>query len=261
MGVITLSKRSCLLTALMSPGYKAVMSTVRAALIAVFIWSVVMGFVSATRNRYQAAISMDYSQAVEQGKVALNPAAKIKRLTEYNQKEAFLSIDEEVRLRKAIKKLCPQFLPAFTIAIDTGMRASEQFRLKWTQVDLERGSVALPKTKSGKPHRIKLTPDALAAFKELKERKNDTPLVLPNDEGRPFNPVLVEAGLRGRFTWHDLRHAFASRLVEAGVDLRTVAAMMNHSTIQMVMRYAHLAPDHHQDAIDRLTAATAKVKR
>lgn len=50
--------------------------------------------------------------------------------------------------------------------------------------------------------------------------------------------------------WHDLRHTFGSRLSMAGVDLRTIAALMGHKTIQMTMRYAHLSPKHNLNAVE-----------
>lgn len=66
-----------------------------------------------------------------------------------------------------------------------------------------------------------------------------------------FNPAVKAAGLNA-FTWHCLRHNFASRLVMAGVDLRTVQELMGHKTIQMTVRYAHLAPKHQLAAVQRL---------
>ena len=66
-----------------------------------------------------------------------------------------------------------------------------------------------------------------------------------------FDPSVAHAGLRD-FTWYCLRHTFASRLVMRGVDLRTVAELMGHKTIQMTMRYAHLAPAHALAAVERL---------
>ena len=54
------------------------------------------------------------------------------------------------------------------------------------------------------------------------------------------------------FHWHDLRHTFASRLVMAGVDIRTVQELMGHKTIQVTLRYAHLAPQHQLEAVQRL---------
>jgi site-specific recombinase XerD len=68
-----------------------------------------------------------------------------------------------------------------------------------------------------------------------------------------FEPAVEKAGLED-YTWHCNRHTFASWLVMAGVDIRTVAQLMGHRTIQMTMRYAHLAPDHNQSAVDRLAS-------
>jgi len=70
-----------------------------------------------------------------------------------------------------------------------------------------------------------------------------------------FDPVLKDAKISG-FTWHCLRHTFASRLVMAGVDLRTVQELMGHKTISMTVRYAHLAPKHTLTAVERLDAST-----
>jgi site-specific recombinase XerD len=65
-----------------------------------------------------------------------------------------------------------------------------------------------------------------------------------------FDRAVSEAGIKD-FTWYCLRHTFASRLVMVGVDLRTVAELMGHQTIQMTMRYAHLGPAH-TSAVERL---------
>jgi integrase len=70
-----------------------------------------------------------------------------------------------------------------------------------------------------------------------------------------FNAAFEEAGLR-EFTWYCLRHMFASRLVMAGVDIRTVAELMGHRTIQMTMRYAHPQPAHSLAAVEKLVTTT-----
>jgi len=59
-------------------------------------------------------------------------------------------------------------------------------------------------------------------------------------------------------TWHSLRHTFASRLVMAGVDLRTVAELGGWRTLAMVQRYAHLSPDHLTAAVERLVEVSRK---
>ncbi|MGA9063410.1 MAG: site-specific integrase [Terracidiphilus sp.] len=66
-----------------------------------------------------------------------------------------------------------------------------------------------------------------------------------------FATALEQAGIEG-VTWHTLRHTFASRLVMAGVDLKTVQELMGHKTIAMTARYAHLAPTHKQQALETL---------
>ena len=71
----------------------------------------------------------------------------------------------------------------------------------------------------------------------------------------PFSCISVAIVCR-LFRIRNSRHTFASRLVMAGVDIRTVGQLMGRSTIQMTMRYAHLAPEHSQMAVDRLVPSS-----
>ena len=66
-----------------------------------------------------------------------------------------------------------------------------------------------------------------------------------------FETAVEKAALQD-YTWHCNPCTLASRLVMAGVDIRTVARLMGHSTIQMTMRYSHLAPEHTETAVERL---------
>jgi integrase len=65
-------------------------------------------------------------------------------------------------------------------------------------------------------------------------------------------PTALEEAKINTHSWHCNRHTFARRLVMTGVDLRTVAELLGHRTLQMVMRYSHLAPEHQELAVDRL---------
>lgn len=216
---------------------------------------------AATRNRYQAAFSLLYRVAQDNGKVQLNPASRIKRKLEDNGRIRFLSDKEEARLASAIRESWPHYLPHFLISLHTGARRREQFSLEWEDVSLSRKIITLRHTKNGKPRSVPLNAVALAAFNELKPAKAHGPVFL-NTEGNPmrsardwFEPAIEKAGMKD-YTWHCNRHTFASRLVMAGVDIRTVAHLMGHSTIQMTMRYSHLAPEHTQAAVDVLVSSS-----
>ena len=73
-----------------------------------------------------------------------------------------------------------------------------------------------------------------------------------------FEPAIGRAKIRA-FSWHCLRHTFASRLVMAGVDLRTVQELMGHKNISMTVRYSHLTPKHTLAAVELLAGAIPEV--
>jgi integrase len=214
-----------------------------------------------TRNRWQATFSLIFRVGVDNEKIEKNPAARIRRKTEGNGRVRFLSEAEEKRLSKAIEGRFPEFLPHFLLSLHTGMRMSEQYGLHWNQVDFERRQLHLMKTKNGDPRVIPLNAVALDALGQLKgkEAQPGTSPVFPSVRTGDalqgsrgwFSTALDEAKVPD-YTWHCNRHTFASRLVMAGVDLRTVAELLGHRTLQMVMRYSHLAPEHQTSAVDRL---------
>ena len=132
------------------------------------------------------------------------------------------------------------------------MRKSERYRVEWPDVDFINRILTVRRSKNGELRHIRLNQIALGAFGVLRSRHPGRLYVFTNDAGERllnskhwFDPAVAEAGIED-LTWHSLRHTFASRLVMAGVDLRTVQVLMGHKTIQMTMRYAHLAPEHQQ---------------
>jgi integrase len=192
---------------------------------------------ASSRNRWQATFSLIFRVGIDNEKIERNPAARIRRKTEDHGRVRFLSEEEEIRLREAIERRFPEFLSHQLLSIHTGMRMSEQYSLRWNQVDFDRRQIHLPKTKNGRPRTIPLNAVALAALRQLhgagKIRGNDPvfPSVRSGDtlQGSRgwFPTALAEAEIEG-YTWHCNRHTFASRLVMAGVDLRTVAELLGH---------------------------------
>jgi site-specific recombinase XerD len=190
--------------------------------------------------------------------IKYNPARLVNRRREDNARVRWLLSDEEKRLRAVIEAKWPEHLPEFEIALHTGMRRSEQYSLMWPDVDFPNRVITVRRTKNGEVRHIKLNQIALAAFGKLFARSNGVGYVFTNSRFEHllnsrhwFEPAIEEAGIAD-FTWHCLRHTFASRLTMAGVDLRTVQQLMGHKTIQMTCRYTHLAPEHQLAAVERL---------
>jgi site-specific recombinase XerD len=73
-----------------------------------------------------------------------------------------------------------------------------------------------------------------------------------NDLRKALSRGLKAAGVTRHIRFHDLRHTAASHLVMAGVDLRTVGAILGHKDPKVTQRYAHLAPEHLKEAMEKL---------
>ncbi len=218
----------------------------------------------ATVNRYKALISLVFRLGIENGKVKENPASLVKHRQENNARVRWLSSEEEVRLRAVISETCPEHLPELDLALHTGLRRSEMYGLAWENVNLSRRVLSIPRSKNGETRHVPLNSTALAALAELRKRSDGTGAVIRNLQGEPlarsrywFERAIRTAKIRG-FTWHCLRHTFASRLVMAGVDIRTVQELMGHKTISMTVRYSHLAPKHTLAAVERLSGAISE---
>jgi site-specific recombinase XerD len=217
-------------------------------------------FSPASFNRYRACLSMIYREAMRAGWTEKNPARLMKAKKEPNGRIRYLTSDEDKRLRKVIAKSYPDFLIEFEFSIRTGARLSEQFALKWSEVDLEQKRITFLKSKHGGDRHVSLSPTIRAALKAHHKVTGKRVYVFVSQAGKPFkrSPIrhwfdeALEAAKIPDYTWHCNRHTFCSRLIMAGVGLKTAQELMGHKTIQMTARYAHLAPEHLQDAVDSI---------
>jgi integrase len=223
----------------------------------------------ATMNRYKTSLSRALQLALVSGHVTRNVARLIPSRQENNKRVRWLKDDEEKRIVETIQKNCPTQLPAFMVALHTGMRKGEQFSLEWSNVDLERRKIFLGNTKSkskeGRYREIPMSDTCHRMLAELfeKRKKQDEPnqWVFQStrydqrllDPKKWFETVLRDAKVDD-FHWHDARHTFCSRLVMKGVSLRAVMELAGHSSIVVTTRYAHLAPEHNVTAIKLLDA-------
>lgn len=192
--------------------------------------------------------------------------------------------DEQLSIlnRQQIKSLLGKtpelkFKTLFMTAVLTGMRQGELFGLKWFDLDwfnnqvhvkrtFNHGRFYEPKTKACK-RRIDLAPQLVTQLKKWKLAcpPSDLDLVFPNEAGKPlapiamvrrkFEPALKKANI-SRIRFHDLRHTYASLLIDQGELPKYIQAQMGHSSITVTMdTYGHLMDNVNKDAAIRLGKA------
>jgi len=215
------------------------------------VWS------DATINRHFAYLKHMFALALRDDKIARNPVVGIKLFPEVT-KTRFVSEAELIRLQAVMD---PKDWKLVALAVETGLRREEQFRLRWDQVDLEVGLLTLPMPKGGKTRYVPLSEQAKTILRSFDSLFRSA-WVFPGlvDETQPmdsraflrraFEPGLRQAGITG-VCWHTLRHTAASRRIMAGVDLMSVKEILGHRSIQTTLRYSHLDPRHLQEAINR----------
>jgi integrase len=167
----------------------------------------------------------------------------------------FLSRDEQQRLLVALDKSPSLHAIIVKLLLLTGCRKGEILKLRWSEVDLDRRFLNLGQTKTGASIRplSRAAADCVATLPRVSE------FVFPGSAGhtqtvqRFWENVRAEVGIPD-VRLHDLRHTFASTLVEGGVPVLTVARCLGHRTLAMVNRYAHLAPGHLLDAVDSVNS-------
>jgi integrase len=101
---------------------------------------------------------------------------------------------------------------------------------------------------------VPLNEEAMSALRRWREQSGSRARVFDVATGfRTAWEKLLKRATITRFRWHDLRHHFASRLVQHGVPLNTVRDLLGHSSVGMSLRYAHLAPDQRREAVAKLS--------
>jgi integrase len=177
-----------------------------------------------------------------------NPARSVKLFQVNNVKERFLTAEEVQRLRGVLEE-CPyaQMRVIVPLLLMLGCRKRELLDAQWTHVDLERRVWHIPMSKSGRARNIPLSSSAIEVFRSL-ERWEGCPYVVPNPATlRPWgnlhhqwDAIRKRAGLAG-VRIHDLRHSFASNLVNSGRSIYEVGRLLGHTQVKTTQRYAHLS--------------------
>lgn len=219
----------------------------------------------ATVNRELACLRAMLNHFIRNDVLVKNPVSRVKFLKEDNELMRVVTDDEE---RLYLLAASQPLRDVAVIMIETGMRPEEVCRLERRHVHLNEGYIFNPYGKT-KAARRKL-PLSRRAAGVLRYRLANTQgaYVFPSTRGgdEPSKPIVkLNAAHNGAvtraklepFRLYDLRHTFATRAAEAGVDLVTLAALLGHSRVQMVMRYAHPSEEHQFNAVKKIEAHRA----
>jgi len=250
------------------------------------------GVVDTTINRDLDALRGVLSKAVEWGVVAEHPMRQVRRAKiDSIGRIRFLTADEEQRLRAALVardesrrdgrrrfnawraergyKTIPDYgnypdhlTPIVILALNTGLRRGELLSLQWSDVNLMTCSLTVRgvTAKSGLTRHISLNEEAVQVLRDWQPCSASETLVFPGPTGEQMTDLktawrkVATAAALSDFTFHDLRHSFASNLVMLGVDLNQVRELLGHSDLRMTLRYAHLSPERGAAAVAKLVA-------
>ncbi len=216
----------------------------------------------ASVNMELAVLSRIFALAVELEQAASNPCRKVRKLRVDNQRNRYLSTDEETRLMAQLKGRRRHLYPLVALALGTGMRRGELLNLSWRHVDLLRGVIHVVNTKTAHDRIIPMSQsvrellieqreaqkgDLVFASRRIAKKRADERLVV--DVKKAFVAACSDAGITD-FHFHDLRHTFATRLGDAGCNVTTIARLLGHSNIQRSMRYTHASDDTLRNAVE-----------
>jgi len=214
----------------------------------------------ATVNREVAFLRKVLNKAVEWKVITSNPLAGIKLFDERESIRKRYLKPEEIRL--LLDCCTPAVRDVVTFALYTGRRQGEILGMRWQEVDLANGYVYFPRTKKKEPDQVAIPPRAHEILERRKSQPHDE-FVFNKDKGTgpikyirdQFLKALSRAGIKD-FRFHDLRHTAISYMMMNGIDLKTIAELVGHTTAQMVdQRYGHLSPDHKRAAAGIFGAA------
>lgn len=212
------------------------------------------GKAPATANRVLIILRFLFNLVIEKWQmpgVTTNPAKQVPIFQENNRRERYLSSEEIQRLSEAAQHTSnPLVASMLGLLLVTGVRKSELLNAKWKDFNLVEKQWRIPVTKSGYARHVPLNEAAMNILVSVKQMGLSGVYVFPNPKtGKPYAQITAVwqrirkiAGLED-VRLHDLRHSFASLLVNSGRTLYEVQRLLGHSQARTTQRYAHLSND------------------
>ena len=224
------------------------------------------GLAAATCNHHIKLMKHALNLAVDWEMLNSNPVARVPLFHEDNKIEHYLNDNELERLLTVLhaNKNSPVPLIALFL-LSTGCRLNEVLSAKWSDVDLDKGvfTIRATNSKSKRLRAVPLNGTALEVLKQLDTQGRFDHLFINRKTGKPYvnitkvwQKLRSAAGLK-HLRLHDLRHQYASFLVNNGRTLYEVQQILGHSDPKVTMRYAHLSTRALQEAAN---SASIKIK-
>jgi len=197
----------------------------------------------------------------EYGWVHQNVASTVSRPPLPPGRVRFLTDEERTRLLEECRNSKNHFLyPLVVLALYTSLRRSSLLNIQKQDIDLNKGTLCIPRTKNKTTLVLPLVGEAYTLVKDLCSQNTGSGYLFPGQEkgkgGWNHYDVAFEYAVRRanipNFTFHCLRHSSASYMVQAGVPLYTVGIILNHKTLAMTARYAHLQTENLKAALEVL---------
>lgn len=195
--------------------------------------------------------------------VKANPASGVRMLEENNKRERYLSAAEVQALYDELVKSDNRMLRYIVpMLIYTGARRREVLNARWEDINIEMRSWRIPISKSGKARHVPLSSGVLELLESV-PRFHECPYVFPNpNTHKPYVSIFYSWDTARRNAGipdvriHDLRHSFASFLINAGRSLYEVQRILGHSQIVTTQRYAHLSSETLLEAVNEVVKLT-----
>jgi integrase len=249
------------------------------------------GLAPRTVNYIHQTLHKALRQAVADGLVPRNVASVVKAPRPAKKEMRYLDLEQAEALLEAARG--DRLEALYVLAIRTGMRQGELLGLRWSDVDLETGTLQVRRTlastkggvavynppKSGKGRALMLSEKTIEALRRHRATQNeerlrlgglweDHDLVFPDPWGKPtrrwtldrrsFVPLLERADLADAVTFHGLRHTFATMMLKGGINVKVVSEMLGHADVALTLNvYSHVLPGMQVEAarkIDELLA-------
>jgi integrase len=222
------------------------------------------GLAAATSNHYLKLLKHSLNLAIDWDMLETNPASRIPLFHEDNQVENLLSDEQLERLLTVLKTDDNRMVCMIAMfLLSTGVRLNEALQAKWTQVDQKNRVWRIPasNSKSKRTRAVPLNDSALDVLNQLTTKGGFENIFINFQTGLPYTTITkVWARLRNKaglnsLRIHDLRHQYASFLVNSGRTLYEVQQILGHSSPTVTQRYAHLSTKSLQEAANSASVA------